>query len=225
MVDMNLIFVSTRIQVQMDYYPRWGDTVSIETWFQAEGRLAACRNWLIRNTATREVLGRGTSTWVMLNTKTRKVSKIPGPMREKLSQLAPDPFRDAIMPEYARQKIANVQLPAEIEGPPQVARRSDMDMNGHINNVTYLGWALETVPKTVAANYSLYQVEIDFKSECTAGDTVESHCSRVQEESNGAGIIRYTHLVRCCKEGGCRELVKARSTWRPVDMSPADVHH
>ena len=27
----------------------------------------------------------------------------------------------------------------QIESPVQVARRSDMDMNGHINNVTYLG--------------------------------------------------------------------------------------
>ncbi len=46
----------------------------------------------------------------------------------------------------------------QIEGPVQVARRSDMDMNGHINNVTYLGWALETVPADVYLNYSLHEV-------------------------------------------------------------------
>ena len=46
----------------------------------------------------------------------------------------------------------------QIEGPVQVARRSDMDMNGHINNVTYLGWALETVPADVYLNYSLLEV-------------------------------------------------------------------
>jgi len=39
----------------------------------------------------------------------------------------------------------------------QVARRSDMDMNGHINNVTYLNWALETVPADVYLNFSLQQ--------------------------------------------------------------------
>ncbi len=46
----------------------------------------------------------------------------------------------------------------QIEGPVQVARRSDVDMNGHINNVTYLGWALETVPADVYLNYSLHEV-------------------------------------------------------------------
>lgn len=34
-----------------------------------------------------------------------------------------------------------------------------MDMNGHINNVTYLAWALETVPIDVYLNYSLIQVK------------------------------------------------------------------
>ena len=45
-----------------------------------------------------------------------------------------------------------------MEAPKQVARRSDMDMNGHINNVTYLGWALETVPPKVADSSTLFQV-------------------------------------------------------------------
>ena len=46
----------------------------------------------------------------------------------------------------------------QIEGPVQVARRSDVDMNGHINNVTYLAWALETVPSEIYYHYELMQV-------------------------------------------------------------------
>lgn len=68
------------------------------------------------------------------------------------------PCRNVLPAEEIRQKIPDLELPAEIEGPVQVARRSDMDMNGHINNVTYLGWALETVPADVYLNYSLYEV-------------------------------------------------------------------
>ena len=46
----------------------------------------------------------------------------------------------------------------QIEGPKQVARRSDIDMNGHINNVTYLAWTQETVPLDTFLNYKLHQV-------------------------------------------------------------------
>ena len=48
--------------------------------------------------------------------------------------------------------------PPQIVGPIQVARRGDMDMNGHVNNVMYLAWALETVPNDVFHGRHLYQV-------------------------------------------------------------------
>ena len=50
-----------------------------------------------------------------------------------------------------------VPLLPQIVGPIQVARRSDMDMNGHVNNVTYLAWALETVPSNIYSDCHLYQ--------------------------------------------------------------------
>ena len=40
--------------------PCRGDLVQIETWFQEEGRVAACRNWIIRNVSTSEEIGRAT---------------------------------------------------------------------------------------------------------------------------------------------------------------------
>ena len=47
---------------------------------------------------------------------------------------------------------------AQITGPVQVARRSDVDMNQHLNNVTYLAWCLETVPLDIYTDCQLYQV-------------------------------------------------------------------
>ena len=44
------------------------------------------------------------------------------------------------------------------EGPIQVARRSDVDMNGHINNVTYLAWALETMPNDIYESHRVFEV-------------------------------------------------------------------
>lgn len=66
--------------------------------------------------------------------------------------------RFAVPPAEAKRKIPEVEEPFDIVGPVQVARRSDMDMNGHINNVTYLAWTLETVPEDVFAHGKLCQV-------------------------------------------------------------------
>lgn len=40
------------------------------------------------------------------------------------------------------------------------------------------------------------QIEIDYKSECMAGQTVESLGSRIQEETNGTGCLRYVFPTR-----------------------------
>ncbi|KAL3130707.1 hypothetical protein ABBQ38_000056 [Trebouxia sp. C0009 RCD-2024] len=216
MVAMHLIFAATRIQIEMSKYPKWGDIVRIETYFSADGRLAARREWSIQNALTGEQLGRATSTWVMVNLQKRKVAKIPDEMRQKLARFAPDPPRDAFDKSDHKLKLPALELPAEIEGPMQVARRSDVDMNGHINNVTYIAWALETVPRDVYYNYELQQMEIDYKAECHSGDAIESLGSSIKEDTNGTGIRRYIHMLQRCDDGVCRELVRARTTWRPA---------
>lgn len=216
MVAMQLIFAATRIQIEMFDAPKWGDIVKIDTYFSAEGRIGARREWEITNAQSGKLLGRATSTWVMVSLKTRKVAKIPDEMRRKLQDFAPNPPRDAFDKSEHRLKLPNLDLPAEIEGPVQVARRSDVDMNGHINNVTYIAWTLETVPRDVFYNYELQQIEIDYKAECHSGDAIESLGSRIAEDTNGTGIRRYVHMLRRCDEDGCRELVRARTTWRPV---------
>ena len=69
----------------------------------------------------------------------------------------------------------------QIEGPKQVARRSDIDMNGHINNVTYLAWTQETVPLDTFLNYKLHQVCMPPRPQCVRSPRkalldVSQHC-------------------------------------------------
>ena len=141
-----LIFVMTRMQIQMDRYPRWGDVVTIETWFMQAGKLGAQRDWVIRDSATGEQLGRATSTWVMINMHTRRLSKLPDFIRERFTYFQLEPPTHAIPAEKTRMKLPDVSDDTASKGPPQVARRSDVDMNGHINNVIYVAWVMETVP-------------------------------------------------------------------------------
>lgn len=46
----------------------------------------------------------------------------------------------------------------QLTAPSQLGRRSDMDPNGHINNVAYLAWALEVIPEQIYQKYTLTEV-------------------------------------------------------------------
>ena len=41
--------------------------VQVDTWFQADGKLAAQRDWVLTDSVTGASLGRATSTWVIIN--------------------------------------------------------------------------------------------------------------------------------------------------------------
>lgn len=220
LVEAGLIFVMTRMQIQMDKYPRWGDVVEFETWFQEAGKLGAQRDWIMRDKMTGREIGRATSTWVMINMRTRRLCKLPEEVRLRCAWYQLQPPANAIASEYTRLKIPEVSPESAIVGPAQVARKSDTDMNGHINNVIYLGWAVETTEPDVRDNCHLYQVEIDFKAECHSGDVVDSWGQRTTPPAvlaaNGAGpdALSFLHTLRRREGEGGTELVRARTTWR-----------
>jgi hypothetical protein len=88
--------------------------IKIETWFQEDGKLAAQRDWRVSDAATGQELGRATSTWVMINMQTRRLVKLPEPMRRKCEAFQQTPARHAIPREYTRQKLPELELPAEV---------------------------------------------------------------------------------------------------------------
>lgn len=219
----DMIFVMTRMQIRMHDYPQWGDIVTVETYFTEEGRLAARRDWVITNAATGAVLGGATSTWVTINMATRKLGRLPDDIKSKFMRFTPKLPRHAIPVDQTKRKIGDMNESEILEGPKQVARRSDMDMNGHINNVTYLGWALESVPQEIYDGHHLFEVEVDFKAECLAGEVVESLCSRQTPDVPLPGVDKqYVHVLRRCNDNGCQELVKCRTSWKPCSNAASN---
>ncbi|KAK6924645.1 Acyl-ACP thioesterase [Dillenia turbinata] len=72
-----LIWVVTRIHIQVEEYSSWGDIVEIDTWVDAAGKNGMRRDWIIRDYSTQQIIARATSTWVIMNRETRKLCKIP----------------------------------------------------------------------------------------------------------------------------------------------------
>lgn len=209
----HLIFVATRIQIRMEAYPKWGDLTRLETYFAEDGRLATRRDWHITDASTGARLGAATSTWVTINMDTRKLAKLPDSVRSRWLSLAPSPPRAVLPPEATKRKLPDFPADASLTGPMVSARRSDVDPNGHINNVCYLSWALEAVPQKVYEKYNLVEVEMDFKAECHAGDTVQVLGHPLTDLSNGNGCAQqFLHALRK-PDGG--EVWRARTTWVP----------
>ncbi|CAM6109681.1 unnamed protein product [Calypogeia fissa] len=172
MMRHRLIWVVTRMQIQVERYPIWGDVVEIDTWVAGEGKNGMRRDWLVTDYKTGEILARATSTWVNMNQDTRRLSRMPDDVRSEISPYFLD--RWAIKEDSSLQRTRKLGDNAEHIRSDLVPRLNDMDMNRHVNNVKYIGWALESVPQSLSVAHELTSMALEYKRECSASDVVQS---------------------------------------------------
>jgi medium-chain acyl-[acyl-carrier-protein] hydrolase len=194
-----LTWVLSRIHLIVERYPRAGDTVLVRTWPSVRQGIFTCREFELEDDQGR-LTGRATTSWAVLNTATRRPVRLDAhlPTYPLLARRAVDDDFSTLPP-----------LPdgADIRELPFRVLRGDLDINHHVNNAVYAGWALETVPDEVAAN-CLAELEITYRAEAFYGESILSRCA-----------VETTDTATCClhqilNRNDGRELVRLRSRWR-----------
>ncbi|XP_061974973.1 palmitoyl-acyl carrier protein thioesterase, chloroplastic-like [Populus nigra] len=243
MMKNNLIWVVSRMQVLVDQYPIWGEIVEIDTWVGASGKNGMRRDWLIRSQATGHVFARATSTWVMMNEKTRRLSKMPEEVRAEIS---PWFIEKQAIHEDVPEKISKLDSNAKYVNSNLKPKRSDLDMNQHVNNVKYVRWMLETIPDQFLESHQLSGIILEYRRECGSSNIVQSLCepdedgilnsglkqnndmsplnrfSLASEIMEGNGLLgsldkvplRYTHLLQTQGDTENEEIVRGKTTWK-----------
>ncbi|KAJ6956490.1 oleoyl-acyl carrier protein thioesterase 1 [Populus alba x Populus x berolinensis] len=232
MRKLHLIWVTARMHIEIYKYPAWSDVVEIETWCQGEGRIGTRRDWIVKDCATGQVIGRATSKWVMMNQDTRRFQKVSDEVRAEHLAFAPRELRLAFPEANNRslKKISKLEDPAQHSRLGLVPRRADLDMNQHVNNVAYIGWVLESLPQEIIDTHELQAITLDYRRECQHDDVVDSLTSLEPVEESGAvselqGInghatatannqecLNFLHLLRLSRDG--LEINRGRTEWR-----------
>ncbi|KAL1834906.1 hypothetical protein ACET3Z_004557 [Daucus carota] len=232
MRKMHLIWVTARMHIEIYRYPAWSDVVEIETWCQSEGRIGTRRDWIIKDFATDEVIGRATSKWVMMNQDTRRLQKVSDDVRDEYLVFCPKTPRLSFPEENNKslKKISKLEDPAQHSRLGLSPRRADLDMNQHVNNVAYIGWVLESIPKEVLYTHELETITLDYRRECQHDDVVDSLTSPEPDEdtavtkvigTNGHAAavteakddsLKFLHFLRVSGQG--LEINRGRTEWR-----------
>ncbi|XP_058093281.1 oleoyl-acyl carrier protein thioesterase 1, chloroplastic-like [Magnolia sinica] len=231
MRKLHLIWVTSRMHIEVYKYPAWGDVVEIETWCQGEGRIGTRRDWILKDFATGAVIGRATSKWVMMNQDTRRLQRVSDDVRDEYLVFCPRTPRLSFPEEdnSSLKKIPKLGDPAQYSRLGLVPRRADLDMNQHVNNVTYIGWVLESMPQDVIDTHELEKITLDYRRECQHDDMVDSLTSLESEEveavselngTNGSATAmkhsddccQFLHFLRLASDE--LEINRGRTEWR-----------
>ncbi|CAK9201528.1 unnamed protein product [Sphagnum troendelagicum] len=175
----DLIWVVNRLHVEVDRYPKWGDVVEIESWVGAAGKNGMRRDWIVRDFNNRQVLARSTSTWVMMNQTTRKLSKMPEQVRAEVSPYYLN--SKFAIPQQQLLSIPKLDDSADHIRSGLTPRRSDLDMNQHVNNVKYINWMMESVPASLVETHEVSSITMQYRRECGPSDVLQSLTSPADE--------------------------------------------
>jgi len=193
-----LTWVLSRIHIIVGRYPRAGETVLVRTWPATRKGLFSCREFELFDMQERAT-GRGSTSWALLNVASRRPVRLEG-------NLPPYPLlpRRAIEDDFASLPHFPETITAESDFR---VLRDNLDVNHHVNNAVYAGWALEVVPDEVASG-SLAELEIAFRAEVLYGETVVSRCALVE---SGATPCCLHQIVN---QRDNRELARLRTRWK-----------
>ncbi|HQO01280.1 MAG TPA: thioesterase [Spirochaetota bacterium] len=196
--DQNMTWVYSRFHVRVDRYPACYENISVETWRSQSSEAFAFREYCVYDEQD-AVIASGTARLVLIDVASRKPVPIPATITE---QFIPEKGRAL---EY---DFPSIRKPREYAQKMDFrVRMSDIDINNHANNSSYVDWITECVPPEVLTGRMLRSIELDYRAEIRYGEMITSASAHEEEGADAVFLHSLTST------GSDRPCTLARTTW------------
>lgn len=153
-----LMWVIANINLEIiDDLPIWDNTLKIEIWFSEIKKLRAFLDFKIYYKET--LIAQGDSLWFVLDQKTRKPVII-----DRIIEFC-DKSEELVFNSHKKISINKDEMLKICENEYTV-NFNDLDYNGHVNNVSYVDWAIMTIPEEYMKQNKIKKYSINFAQEC-----------------------------------------------------------
>lgn len=204
-------WVLARQLLSMVNWPQWEDRIEIRTWVRPLEGIFATRDFEIW--CNNNMIGQSTTSWIPMDLRTRRPTKIRPSTEKGFYRL------DGRIP----LDTSKIELRDAVENLSQFqARTSDLDMNGHVNNIRYAQWIMDSVPRDSLLWNKLESYEVNFLAETQYLDTVLIQTASIAVEDKST-VESYFHGRREADQKivfTARLLSRALSHQVPINRSP-----
>ena len=187
-------WILSRITVLVDRRPDYCETITVRTWPRGSDKLFAMRNYDIRDSSDTPVV-RAKSGWLVVDMEKRRPLR-PNSLMDKLpsnegkESLSPDEGGAASLSERS-----NLQKTAE-----RKALYTDIDYNGHVNNVRYIQWIEDALASRYLEKADKMRLDINYLNEILDGDVIEIFSGKIEDET--AAMWNHAFAFEGRKENG-----------------------
>lgn len=158
-LEQGTLWVEARADIVFLQRPRWKDIVTLRTNTGKASALQA-RRFVEMSDGNGAILAKADLMWVLIDIKTRR----PVPLKRAHLDLE----------EECPPTVSPFEEPAFLSPPAATssvtALRRDVDFNAHVNNSSYLTWALDSLPIDRCPGKMPKRIQIQFKKESMPGE-------------------------------------------------------
>lgn len=168
--NLNWLLLDWKVKVLKR--PKYGQELEIHTWSRKIEKFYAYRDFEVYDEQM-NLCVIATSKWLLVNSKTGKISRVDSEMAEKYQS-------ESDRSVFKSEEITKINIPENFENKIiyQVQRR-DIDVIGHMHNLYYLDIAYEALPKEIYEKRPFDNVRIMYKKETKLGEKVVAKYSNV----------------------------------------------
>lgn len=160
LIESGKMWVHSRMDFHCFDLPTWGQKVKVYTAGRGVERLFAYREFMIAD-ENDQILALCMTSYLLLNMETKRL------IRPELF-LPCHLFKPSESPEWQAKKV---KVDGELIGVEHLkVRYSDLDLNFHVNNTSYIRWVENLVKEKEFKKDNLL---INFQAECLFGEEVE----------------------------------------------------
>ncbi len=171
-----IAWIMTDWLLEIQSYPKYGEKLMARTWSETVRQPLACmRDFELY--CNGQVLARGLTKWVLVDLKAGRPLRVSADLIEKYQPEEKFVFGDLKMPKISQPAPEAFTSETKI-----TLRRSDIDFNNHVHNLTYLDFALEALPADVYEKQkaAFKNVRISYKSGVKAGENITCRYAQVE---------------------------------------------
>ncbi len=179
MLKQNLVWVVTRLEVEMDRYPRYGETVHVET-FPTINRRCFFPRWFLFKDADGHEIGRAGSLWALLDLSARRMAPPTAvtPLLPDNSGLTPPMSLPATCFQVGKVQVEGLYVP----------QYADLDVNMHVNNVRYMDLCCNALGIDAMRENWMHRFAINYDKEIVAGQQIKTLLGRDGESFSFSGV-------------------------------------
>ena len=156
-------------KVKMFSHPKYNEELTINTWPRVIEKFYSYRDFEVFDSKN-NLVAIASSKWVMINAETKRIERISNEIINAYGIEQKSVFTESLNDKPKIPDNLKLNFTYTIQ-------RRDIDTNGHVNNLHYIDYALETLPEDVYNSNEFDNIEIHYKKEIKYGETINCYYS------------------------------------------------